>query len=228
MSDWPPGSYNWTQRTDLDDGLADRMNRSIGFSVPVDDFDAAYEILDGRRDVPQDELDGLVEGDRRKAFDEATGTAGVHTRIRPAEVGRGAGGVGVVIEYLFTVAESAVIAVETARLVRAAYRRIAEVEGVRPAVTLGAAEQLAADDLAGRLGVPEGETFELVGSGDLRSHSQDRAFTGADAFWVVLGDGTQLHHHHVTAYGEVFYAGTSPIIPGWGPDSEPPRYEGPG
>ena len=44
------------------------------------------------------------------------------------------------------------------------------------------------------------------------SDSPDRAFTGGDAFFVVLATDSELHHYHVSAYGEVFYVGTLPPI----------------
>lgn len=210
MSNWPPGGFNWTQRPNVGDGLADRMNRTIAFSVPADDFDRMYDLLDGNPEVAQHELDSLVGGDRRSEYEQAE--IGSSFRVRPADVGRGAGGIGIVIEFLFEIGDKLVIGVESARLVHATHQRITRANGARPAITLGVAEQLAGDSLGTRLGVPEGTEFDLIGSGDLNSRSQDRAFTGDDAFWVVLGDGDRLHHHHVTAYGEVYYAGSSPLI----------------
>lgn len=63
-------------------------------------------------------------------------------------------------------------------------------------VSLGAAEHLAAADLVDRVGAAD---FELAGSGDMRSNSQDRSFTGGDGFFVVFGTRERLHHYHVTA-----------------------------
>lgn len=47
------------------------------------------------------------------------------------------------------------------------------------------------------------------------SNSPDRAFTGGDAFFVVLSTETELHHYHISAYGEIHYIGTSPLIPNY-------------
>ena len=76
-------------------------------------------------------------------------------------------------------------------------------------ISLGAAEHLAMADLIDRVdAVPR-----LLGSGDMNSNSGDRAFTGGDAFFVVLSTDSELHHYHVSAFGEVHYIGTSPLIP---------------
>ena len=45
----------------------------------------------------------------------------------------------------------------------------------------------------------------------MRFHSSDRASTGGGAFFVVLATEEELHHCHVSAYGEVHYIGTSPL-----------------
>ena len=88
-------------------------------------------------------------------------------------------------------------------------------------ISLGAAEHLAIADLIDRVN----STPHLIGSGDVCSHSQDRAFTGGDAFFVVLGTETELHTYHVSAYGELSHVGTSPLIRGqW--DDPPPYWAG--
>lgn len=66
-------------------------------------------------------------------------------------------------------------------------------------ISLGAAEYLAMADLTDRAGA----TPRLLGSGDMCSQSSDRGFTGGDAFFVVLATDSELHHYHVSAYGEV-------------------------
>lgn len=63
-------------------------------------------------------------------------------------------------------------------------------------------------------------------SGDINNSSPDRAFTGGDAFFVVLTAEVELHHYQVSAYGEVFYAGEPPLPPHHWDDQPPyPEYE---
>ena len=66
----------------------------------------------------------------------------------------------------------------------------------------------------------------VLGSGDMRFHSPDRASTGSDAFFVVLSTDSELHHYHVSAYGEVHYIGTSPLIPSFMEAPSPPYWAG--
>ena len=88
-------------------------------------------------------------------------------------------------------------------------------------VSLGAAEHLAMADLIDRVDAEP----RLLGSGDMNSNNVDRAFTGGDAFFVVLATDSELHHYHVSAYGEVHYIGTSPPIRHqW--DDPPPYWAG--
>ena len=123
--------------------------------------------------------------------------------FREADAGRGAGYLGIAVEVLgpvATVGGASAAVVQSARMVRWAYRKIASATGHRPMISLGAAEHLAIADLIDRMdAVPR-----LLGSGDMDSNSQDRAFTGGDAFFVVLATDSELHHYHVSAYGAVF------------------------
>ena len=216
----PPksGTYNWTQFVgDRGDGLADRMARE------------ALLLLDGLVEEAWDLLDEGLEIDLRTCLDSPTAEsvaeieqqAGHTLKLREAAVGRGASGLGVVVEVAEAIATvggaSAAIAL-AARGVTTAYHKIARSSSSRPLISLGAAEHLAIADLIDRVD----STPRLLGSGDLSSRSADPDFTGGDAFFVVLTTDSELHHYHISAYGEIFYIGTSPLLRSH--FDEPPPY----
>ena len=142
------------------------------------------------------------------AIEQKTGRA---VRLRETDAGRGASFTGVAVELLEPIAllgGTAAAVREAARAVAWGYHRIAQAMRRRPLISLGTAECLAMDDLLDR--------FARAGvfvSGDINNNSPDRAFTGGDAFFVVLAADAELHHYQVSAYGEVFYAGESPLPP---------------
>ena len=215
-----PGSYNWTQVAwDDDDDFADRMSReaSIYVGAPPENTWGLLESSESHR--------GYLDAKTANAVAEIEKRAGRTLRFREADVGRGASGSGTVVAIVeaVAVAGGAAAAVrETARLVRWSYQRIARAKGRRPMISLGAAEHLAMADLIDRVdAVPR-----LLGSGDMNSNNQDRAFTGGDAFFVVLATESELHHYHVSAYGEVYYIGTSPLIPNFMEEPSPPYWAG--
>ena len=144
--------------------------------------------------------------------------------FREADAGRGAGYLGIAVEVLgpvATVGGAAAALREATHLVKWAYQKIAAAKGRRPMISLGAAEYLAMADLIDRADSQP----RLVGSGDVCSGSPDKAFTGGDAFFVVLATDSELHHYQVSAYGEVFYIGQSPMIrEHW--DDPPPYWAG--
>ena len=204
--------YNWTQdASDDDDGFADRMSRGALLLITGGLAPAALELLETGE-----------EFNIREGLDSRTATivmeieeeTGLTLKFREADVGRGASGSGAAVQIVEAVAVAggggaAASIREASRVVRWAYRKIATSTGHRPMILLGAAEHLAMADLIDRMdAVPR-----LLGSGDMDSNSQDRAFTGGDAFFVVLATDSELHHYHVSACGEVFYIGTSPLIP---------------
>ena len=203
----PPalGSYNWTQ-VDAEDGMADRMSREALILV-----DGLPEEPDTESGEKFDYRDGLGSS-TAEAVAEIEQEMERLLEFREADAGRGAGYLGIAVEVLgpvATVGGASAAVVQSARMVRWAYRKIASATGHRPMISLGAAEHLAIADLIDRMdAVPR-----LLGSGDMDSNSQDRAFTGGDAFFVVLATESELHHYHVSAYGAVFYIGTSPLIP---------------
>ena len=203
----PPaaGSYNWTQ-ADAEDGMADRMSREALILV-----DGLPEEPDTEPGEKFDYRDGLGSS-TAEAVAEIEQEMERLLEFREADAGRGAGYLGIAVEVLgpvATVGGASAAVVQSARMVRWAYRKIASATGHRPMISLGAAEHLAIADLIDRMdAVPR-----LLGSGDMDSNSQDRAFTGGDAFFVVLATESELHHYHVSAYGAVFYIGTSPLIP---------------
>jgi hypothetical protein len=219
--DVEPGSHNWTQVVDGGaKGLADRMNREAMFLFSGGREGALDRMMDGGLEgITEAELRvALSEDDRALAESIVAGT-GLQTRLRPAGVGRGASGLAIAIEVLEkigAVGGGAVLVVQTARSVRSVYRRLARASGRRPLVSLGAAEFLAAADLADRLGDTD---FVLVGSGDVNSRNHDRDFTGGDAFYVIIQAAGRLHHYQVSAYGEVSYVGESPVLRNW---TDPP------
>lgn len=222
-----PGWHNWTQPVDTSSKLVDRMRRESLFyftSDLMDWIDSAGEL----ESIDEADLWEQLSDEDRVLADEIADDRGLTVRLRPAGVGRGASGIGVaiqVLEQIGSVGGGAVLVVQTARAVRAAYRRLARRRGLRPLVSLGAAEHLAAADLADRLGHNE---FVLMGSGDVNSVNYDRDFTGGDAFFVIIRADDRLHHFHVSAYGEVHYIGDSPDVrsymddpPAWTDDDAP-------
>lgn len=213
-----PSSHNWTQITDMADGMADRMSREALILVgglPEEPDTEPGEAFDYR--------DGL-DAETAEAVAEVEREVGRSLGLREADAGRGASYLGIALEVLGPVATvggaSAAVA-GAARMVRWAYRKIAGAAAHRPMISLGAAEHLAMADLIDRAGsVPR-----LLGSGDMCSNSPDRGFTGGDAFFVVLSAESELHHYHVSAYGEVHYIGTSPPVRGHR-DDPPPYWAG--
>lgn len=213
-----PGSHNWTQVAwDDDDDFADRMSREalIYVGAPPEDTWGSLESSESHREY--------LDADTASAVAEIEERAGRTLRFREADAGRGASGSGTVVAIVEAVAVTGGAAAatrEAARLVRWAYRKIASARGRRPMISLGAAEHLAMADLIDRVdAVPR-----LLGSGDMNSNNQDRAFTGGDAFFVVLTTESELHHYHVSAYGEVYYIGTSPLIPNFMEAEPSPPY----
>ena len=216
-----PGSYNWTQvAMDVEDGLADRMSRD------------ALLYLGGIPEEAWDQLESGHEVDLREHLDAQTAKAvaeieaeGIPIRLRSADAGRGASWLGLafdVLEPIGTIGSASVAIVAAAQLVRRTYNKIARATGRRPMISLGAAEHLAIADLLVRLDRVDSAP-KVFGSGDMCSHSPDRGFTGGDAFFVVLTTESELHHYQVSAYGDVFYIGTSPLIRGhW--DAPPPYW----
>ena len=152
-------------------------------------------------------LDARV-ADAVGAIEQKTGRS---VRLRETDAGRGASFTGVAVELLEPVAllgGAAAAVREAARAVAWGYRRIAQAMRRRPMISLGTAECLAMDDLLDRVA-----RAGVLVSGDINNSSPDRAFTGGDAFFVVLAAEAELHHYQVSAYGEVFYAGESPLPP---------------
>ena len=201
-----PGSYNWTQITEMEDGMADRMSREALILV-----DGLPEEPDTESGQMFDYRDGL-SSQTAEAVAEIEQETGRSLEFREVDAGRGAGYLGIAVEVLGPVAAvggaSAALR-EATRLVKWAYHKIAAATDHRPMVSLGAAEHLAIADLIDRV---DATTLRLLGSGDMSSRSPDRGFTGGDAFFVVLVTDSELHHYHVSACGEVHYVGTSPPI----------------
>jgi hypothetical protein len=202
-----PGEWNWTQPVELEDGLVDRMSRQVCVVVPLSGDPELMDALDeGRLDDPLAAVDALLVAAIEEADLESIG--------RRADVGRGAGAIGIAIEFgeaLATLGGAAAAIKGTVVGVRAAYRRLSQRLGRLPMVSLGAAEHLAAAEFIDR---HEAGSFTLVGSGDIISKNHDRAFTGGDAFWIVFADeGGCLHHYQVDGYGRVSYVGQGPPVP---------------
>ena len=207
------GSYNWTQVAAIG-----RMSHE------------ALILVGGLGEEPDTEpgetfgyQDGLAD-DAAAAVREIEREAGRSLEIRGVSAGRGASYVGIaveVLESLATVGGPTAAVAETARFVRWAYHKIANRTGHRPMVSLGAAEHLAIADLIDQVGSEP----HVFGSGDMCSSSPDPSFTGGDAFFVVLATDSELHHYHVSAYGEVFYVGMSPLIPSF-MEAPPPYWAG--
>ena len=213
-----PGSYNWTQITEMEDGMADRMSREALILV-----DGLPEEPDTESGQMFDYRDGL-SSQTAEAVAEIEQETGRSLEFREVDAGRGAGYLGIAVEVLGPVAAvggASATAAGAARLVTWAYHKIAAATGRRPMISLGAAEHLAMADLIDRANA----TPRLFGSGDMCSHSSDRGFTGGDAFFVVLTTDSELHHYQVSAYGEVSYIGQSPLIRGH-MDDPPPYWAG--
>ena len=216
-----PGSYNRIQITEMGDDMANRMSREALFLVG-----GLPEVPDTESGETFDYRDGL-DSQAAEAVGEIEREAGRSLECRGVDAGRGAGYLGIAVEVLepiATVGGASAAVIEAARFVRWAYHKIAKRAGRRPVISLGAAEYLAMADLIDRVG---STPPRVLGSGDMSSHSPDRAFTGGGAFFVVLATESGLHHYHVSAYGEVFFIGISPPIRGhW--DDPPPYWAGGG
>lgn len=203
-----PGTYNWTQFAgDMGDGLMDRMSREVLLHIGIGS-DECLELSES-----EEQFDYRARFDRQTecivaAIEDDTGLA---LTIHEADTGRGASWFGLVIEIVeavATVGGASATMIGVSAMVKRVYHKFAKTAKCRPLVSLGAAEHLAIANLVDRVvGTPQ-----LIGSGDLCSESPDRAFTGGDAFWVALTADSKLHHYHVSAYGEVFYIGSSPLI----------------
>ena len=213
------GIYNWTQITDWGDGMADRMSRE------------ALILVDGLPEEPDTEpgetfdYRDCLDSQTAQAVAEIEQEAGRSLECRGVDAGRGASYLGIAVEVLEPIATfggASAAVIEAVRFVTWAYRKIADRRGSRPMISLGAAEYLAMADVIDRAG----STPRLLGSGDMCSHSPDRGFTGGDAFFVLLATYSELHHYHVSAYGEVHYIGTSPLIPDLMEAPSPPNWAG--
>jgi hypothetical protein len=215
-----PGDYNWTQHADVlpDDPRGDRMLRHPLFLLG---WEYATE-LDVELGEARRELKPLLTEADRRLVDEFESALGLEITLWEVEAGRGAGAESIAIQVAEAIALAGGVGAAvagTARSVKAAYQRFGELKGHRPLVSLGAAEHLVAADLMTRLG---SEDLQLIGSGDMQSQSPDRSFAAGDAFYVIFRAKGALHHYHVTAYGELHYIGTSPMLPNWWEDDPPP------
>jgi hypothetical protein len=213
-----PGKWNWAQAEDIGDGVVDRMSRNVAVVVPIsnEQMDALEE---GRLE------DALKEADA-ELLAEIEEEAGRQPIGRRADVGRGASGVGLAIQFgeaLATLGGAAAAIKGTIMAVRAAYPRLSRRLGRLPLVSLGAAEHLAAADFIDRHNTA---SFTLVGSGDVMSSAPDRGFTGGDAFWIILADTNErLHFYQVDAYGRVTYVEAGVQVPNHWDPAPPPQAE---
>ena len=64
---------------------------------------------------------------------------------------------------------------------------------------------------------------KVFGSCRVCCSSPDRKLAGGKWFFVVLAADLELHHYQVSVYGEVFYFGSSPLIPDF-LDAPPPYW----
>lgn len=214
-----PGSYNWTQVAMNDEGgSACRMSRAVLFEVSI--ASSALAALDDGEPLRREHLTEQAA----ETVAQIEQHERLSVKLHDASVGPGAGGFGAAVEIIENAAvlggASAAVG-QTGRLVIWAYHKIASATGRRPCVSLGAAEHLATADLIDRVRTEP----HLMASGDMCSNSADPSFTGGDAFFVVLATESELHHYHVSAYGETHYIGTSPLIPHHY-DSPPPYWAG--
>ena len=208
-----PGSYNWTQVS-----AEGRMSREA--LILVGGLGEEPDTEPGETFRYRDELTAAAAAAVREIEHETGRSLGIHG----VSAGRGASYLGIaveVLEPLAVVGGSTAAVAEAARFVRWAYHKIANRTGHRPKVSLGAAEHLAIADLIDRVSSEP----HVFGSGDMCSRSPDPSFTGGDAFFVVLTTDSELHHYQVSAYGEVFYIGTSPLVPSF-MEAPPPYWAG--
>ena len=142
-----PGSYYWTQ-VDAEEGMADRMSREALFLVgglPEEPDTESGEKFDYRDGLGSSTAEAVAEIEREM---------GRSLEFREADAGRGAGYLGIAVEVLgpvATVGGASAAVVQSARMVRWAYRKIASATGHRPMISLGAAEHLAIADLTDRV-----------------------------------------------------------------------------
>jgi hypothetical protein len=144
-------------------------------------------------------------------------------RLEVTDVGRGASGAGLIIEFAEAIAVVGGVTeavLRTAQLVRAIHRKLSRRQGHAATISLGAAEFLAAAHLADLVGAHE--IKRVVGSGDVRRSAFDASFVGGDAYWIILEAGERLHHYQIDAFERVTYVGDAPLIPDHFDDPPPP------
>ena len=93
-----PGSYNWTQPTEMEDGMADRMSREALFLVgglPEEPDTESGEKFDYRDGLGSSTAEAVAE------IEQETGRS---LEFREADAGRGAGYLGIAVEVLGPVA----------------------------------------------------------------------------------------------------------------------------
>ena len=118
-----------------------------------------------------DETDGLQDPPLTAATAQAVAEIGKdlgsRPTLRPADVGRGASGIGFalqVLEAIDTYGGRTALTGTAALAVRRCYRRLRKTAGKAPLVSLGAAQFLAAADLVDRIGRNEIQLYESGGA----------------------------------------------------------------
>jgi hypothetical protein len=204
---------NAAEASNEDPRVANRLDPAVVFIIDA--------LLD-------DETDGLQDPPLTPAtarvVEEIGTDLGSRPTLRPADVGRGASGIGFalqVLEAIDTYGGALALSGSAALGVRRCYRRLRKSAGRAPLISLGAAQFLAAADLVDRIGQEE---IRLYGSGGACSQSPDRSFTGGDAFYVILVASRRMHIYVVSAFGEAQYIGDAPEVPNY-MEAQPPPFD---
>ena len=113
-----------------------------------------------------------------------------------------------VIEAIGAAGTGGAHASRVARRVKELYSKVTAALGRKPLISRGTAEWLAIADLADR--EPSSGCWRYA-SGDINRMSPSPA-AKQDMFFVVLSTRRELHHYHISVYGDLFSPDTSPRV----------------
>lgn len=180
--------------------LRGRNAETIVLAVPSEDPNVAASL---QSQFDWDDIHRLCADASKTSLAAALEVPDVAARAVPADFGRRASVLGQGTELLIETGAvyGGISALAAAgRVAKAVSERIHQRIHRHPLVTLGYARAVAAAALAADL---NHDDFQLLGSGDVRSHRPDQSFTGEDAFWVCFGSGPRIYQFIVEADGRV-------------------------
>jgi hypothetical protein len=177
----------------------------VGFELPMTDsairylLDTEVDMTEGWPPLPMTAVEPPITETIQQELGDTPFT------LYSGDVGRGASGYGVAFEIANIVATfGGAIATMAGgiQLTRRIYKKLRELLGRPPMISLGTAVYLAAADLAERF--PNGD-FRVHGFGDTNGRQSDSSYTGFDCFYVIFERDAELFFYAVDARGEVKY-----------------------